>query len=91
MEKKIRANLIYNPTSGQIWSPFKPELVHDYLSKKGWDLTISKTEHQGDGTRLAHLSVKEKYDIVIAAGGDGTINEVVQGLAGSNTILQFYR
>jgi diacylglycerol kinase (ATP) len=85
--KKIRANLIYNPASGQIWNPFKPEYVKEYLTNKGWDLTISKTESQGDGTRLAHLSVREKYDVVIAAGGDGTINEVVQGLAGSNTVL----
>lgn len=87
MEKRIRANLIFNPASGQIWNPFKPEIVQEYLNSKGWDLTVSKTGQQGDGTRIAHKSVKEKYDVVIAAGGDGTINEVVQGLAGSNTVL----
>lgn len=85
--KKLKINLIYNPTSGQIWSQFKPELVKSYFESKNYEITISKTQAKGDGTKLALQSVKENYDIVIASGGDGTINEVVQGLAGSNTIL----
>ncbi len=85
--KKIKANLIYNPTSGQVWNTFKPELVKKYLESKGWKLDISKTECQGDGIRLAKDSLMKKYDVVVVAGGDGTINEVVQGLAGSNISL----
>ncbi len=87
MTKVIKANLIYNPNSGQIWNPFNPDIVKDFLSNKGWDITISKTESQGDGTKIAQQSVKDKFDVVIVAGGDGTINEVIQSLAGSNTKL----
>jgi diacylglycerol kinase (ATP) len=84
---KIKANLIYNPASGQIWNPFRPEIVQEYLEAKGWEIVISKTEQQGDGSKLAGQAVNDNFDVVIAAGGDGTINEVVQGLAGSKTVL----
>ena len=64
--KKISANLIYNPNSGQIWSSFKPDIVKEYLEKKNWSVTISETECAGDGTRLAKISVQQNYDVVIA-------------------------
>lgn len=83
--KKVK--LIYNPYSGQIWSKFKPELVKDYLENNGWSVDISATNSPNDATRIAKLAVESSYDIVIAAGGDGTINEVIQGLAGSKTAL----
>ena len=86
MKKKI-AHLIYNPTSGPIWNSFKPDNVENYLRNKGWEITSFATEYQGHAAELAKNSAKENIYVVIAAGGDGTINEVVQGLAGSNSIL----
>jgi len=82
-----KVNLIYNPKSGQIWKTFKPEIVKEYLENKGLIVDISATSCPNDATRLAKLATEKNYNIVIAAGGDGTINEVVQGLAGSKTIL----
>lgn len=86
MIEKIKANLIYNPKSGQIWSAFKPSLVKEFLNKKGWDIDISETQYKGHATKIAKDSVG-KYDVVIAAGGDGTINETVQGIAGTSVRL----
>lgn len=45
------------------------------------------TQHAGHATQLARQAAKDNYDVVVAAGGDGTINEVVNGLATSNTAL----
>ena len=41
----------------------------------------------GDAGRLARAAVAQQVDVVIAVGGDGTINEIIQGLAGSETAL----
>lgn len=44
---------------------------------------VADTTHRGHGTELARAAVKEGYDAVVAFGGDGTVNEVANGLAGS--------
>jgi len=48
---------------------------------------IVETTCTGDGTRLAREAVAEGADIVVAAGGDGTIGEVLNGLVGTNVAL----
>lgn len=85
--KNKNAHLIYNPTSGPIWNSFKPVIVENYLKDRGWDIKVTPTEYQGHASELAKESAKNGTYLVIAAGGDGTINEVVQGLAGSETVL----
>jgi len=47
---------------------------------------FQETRHPGHATELARLAAAE-FPLVVAAGGDGTINEVVNGLAGSETVL----
>lgn len=85
--KNKTAHLIYNPTSGPIWNSFKPSIVENFLKEKGWQVKVTPTEYQGHATEIAKDAVKNKTHLVIAAGGDGTINEVVQGLAGSDSVL----
>lgn len=48
---------------------------------------VRPTAGPGDGAALARQAVEEGFDVVVAAGGDGTINEVVNGLAGSTVKL----
>lgn len=85
--KLVKACLIYNPTAGQIWSPFEPQTVVDYLAKQYWQVTVCPTEYAGHASELARQATRDHVDVVIVAGGDGTINEAVQGLAHSATRL----
>jgi YegS/Rv2252/BmrU family lipid kinase len=52
-----------------------------------YELTMYTTCCAGDGYRQALYFAKEEFDIVVAVGGDGTINEVARGLINSNTTL----
>jgi diacylglycerol kinase (ATP) len=83
-----RAIIIANPASGGYL--FHASVINEavaYLQASGWDITLRLTEREGDAQRLAREAVEEHLDVVIAAGGDGTINEVIQALAGSETAL----
>jgi diacylglycerol kinase (ATP) len=76
-----RARLIYNPTSGrEILKRNLPEILQK-LEMAGYEASCHATTGAGDATEAARIAVERKYDIVIAAGGDGTIHEVVNGLA----------
>ncbi|QIZ06256.1 diacylglycerol kinase [Priestia megaterium] len=76
-----RARLIYNPTSGrEILKRNLPEILQK-LEIAGYEASCHATTGAGDATEAARLAVEREYDIVIAAGGDGTIHEVVNGLA----------
>ncbi|MBD7938946.1 MULTISPECIES: diacylglycerol kinase [Cytobacillus] len=76
-----RARIIYNPTSGR--EIFKRHLaeVLEKFERAGYETSCHATTGEGDATKAARLAVERKYDLVVAAGGDGTINEVVNGLA----------
>jgi len=76
-----RARIIYNPTSGR--EAFKKQLpeVLQKLEMAGYETSCHATTGAGDATLAAKIAVARKYDLVVAAGGDGTINEVVNGLA----------
>ncbi|MBO8157212.1 MAG: diacylglycerol kinase [Bacillaceae bacterium] len=76
-----RARIIYNPTSGR--EAFKKELpeVLRRLEEAGYEASAHATTGEGDAIRAAEKAVERKFDVVIAAGGDGTINEVINGLA----------
>lgn len=77
-----RARLIYNPTSGrEMIKRHLPEIL-EKLEVAGYEASCHATTGAGDATNAARIAVKREYDVVIAAGGDGTINEVVNGLAG---------
>jgi len=52
-----------------------------------FDYIIQKTSSPKDAMRLSSAAVQENFDIVVAAGGDGTINEVVQGMGNSPLML----
>jgi len=49
--------------------------------------TICATSHSGDAEALARHAAMEGYRRIVAAGGDGTINEIVNGIAGRNVAL----
>ncbi len=82
----IRLCIIHNPTAGRSARLLQPTL--DRLDKMGFAIDLQQTRKTGDAREWARQAVDaQDCDIVIAAGGDGTINEVVNGVAGSNCTL----
>jgi len=76
-----RARIIYNPTSGrEAFKKHLPEVLKK-LENAGYETSCHATTGPEDATKAARIAVERKYDLVVAAGGDGTINEVVNGLA----------
>lgn len=76
-----RARIIYNPTSGR--EAFKKELaaVLKRFETAGYETSAHATTGEGDAIKAAKTAVEREYDVVVAAGGDGTINEVINGIA----------
>ncbi len=77
-----RAVCIYNPASGRGISQSKLETVRQILSASADNLRLAPTDLPGHATELARQAVVEGCDLVAVCSGDGTVNEVVQGLAG---------
>lgn len=76
-----RARIIYNPTSGrELFKKHLPEVL-ERLEIAGYETSCHATTGAGDATKAAKIAVERGYDIVIACGGDGTLNEVVAGLS----------
>jgi len=84
------AVIIANPTSGNGGFPYQNRHFDEtlaFLRDQGWKAELWYTQSAGDGEQLTRKAVKQQVNLVIAAGGDGTINEIIQGLAGSETAL----
>jgi len=82
------AVIIANPTSGgYLFHTRQIDETVAFLRSNGWDVELCLTEKAGDARRLARLAVGQQMEVVIAVGGDGTINEIIQELAGSETAL----
>ncbi|NOZ66521.1 MAG: diacylglycerol kinase family lipid kinase [Alphaproteobacteria bacterium] len=81
MKDKNKKNLliILNPVAGRRL-PGKFNNIVNILQKNGLSITIKETRHAGHGKEIAGENVNEGYDMIIAAGGDGTINEVINGI-----------
>lgn len=61
-------------------------VIHKALSADH-DVTLAETSRRGHATRLAQSAARDHYDMVVVLGGDGTLNEAANGLAGSDTVL----
>ncbi|MEB3103396.1 diacylglycerol kinase [Ferviditalea candida] len=77
-----RARLIYNPTSGREEIKKKLPDILQRLERAGLETSCHATIGEGDGTLAAIDAIERQFDIVIAAGGDGTLYEVINGMAG---------
>lgn len=76
-----KARLIYNPSSGrEIVRRRLPDIL-DVLESAGYETSSYATRGENDATEEAERAVKRGFDVIIAAGGDGTIYEVVNGMA----------
>lgn len=62
-------------------------LILDSLRGLGYDVEERETAGVGDATRFAREAVQQELDLVCAIGGDGTVNETINGLAGAEVPL----
>lgn len=76
-----RARLIYNPTSGREQVKRSLPYILERLEINGYETSAHATTCEGDATEAARIAVDRRFDLVIAAGGDGTIYEVINGIA----------
>ena len=83
------AILIYNPASGRRRHRRFEEIekAAAILKNAGITVEIAATTAPGTARGMAQLAVGQRRELVIVCGGDGTVNEVVNGLAGSRTPL----
>lgn len=84
----MKTLLIINPRSGTSTAKTTiAQLAQNLLTPPNYDLHIVFTEYAGHASDLASEASRQDYDIVIACGGDGTINEVAAALCDSTTAL----
>jgi diacylglycerol kinase family enzyme len=77
--------IIVNPYASTVSDRLKHLVV--YALQGRYDVEAVETDGQGHAIELCREAARKGYDAVIAFGGDGTVNEAANGLAGSNTPL----
>ena len=84
----MKARFIFNPSSGRNRNnPHLRDRAARFISDQGLDATIATTERPRHATELARQAVADGCDLVVAIGGDGTMNEVATGLIGTGAIF----
>jgi len=86
---KQKIIFIINPRAGIGYYKKVNRLVKKHLDKSKYDYELLLTQYRGHGCVLAAEAVQNGTDIVIAVGGDGTINEIASALAGKETLFGF--
>ena len=82
-----RIVFIVNPKAGTNLQKHIGEAVEKHLNHKRFVYGIWPSEYPGHGFELAKKAVAEGYDIVVAVGGDGSVNEIAPALIGTHAAL----
>ena len=83
----MQAELIYNPSAGQVVVKHGLEDAVALLSRCGWNVTWREVDKSADVVELTRRAVQRGVKVVIAAGGDGTVGAVASGLVGTDAAL----
>ncbi|MDG1518712.1 MAG: YegS/Rv2252/BmrU family lipid kinase [Flavobacteriales bacterium] len=84
MTRKITILFIINPISGTGENKVVEKLIKKELAYSKFEVSIRYTEAVGHATEIAKEGVKACVDVIVAVGGDGSVNEVAKGLIGTN-------
>jgi YegS/Rv2252/BmrU family lipid kinase len=84
-QKTERIFLIINEFAGHRQAAKAVELVIPFLKNNGKTVEYAFTNHPGHATELARQASAGGFDLVVAVGGDGTVNETALGLVGTET------
>jgi diacylglycerol kinase (ATP) len=83
----VRICFILNPTSGTNRTQDVPALLTRYATAAGAEFEVQLTQRAGHATELAREAAARGCRVVVAVGGDGTVNEVARGLLGTGAAL----
>jgi YegS/Rv2252/BmrU family lipid kinase len=84
----IKTRFIFNPRSGHnAKNPYLLGRARDFIREHALDADIVQTEGPRHATDLARRAVDDGCNLVVAIGGDGTLNEVASGLIHTTTVL----
>ena len=87
MLTKKQITFIINPISGTRDKRFIVRDIQKFLDCDKFDYNIEMTEYAGHACEISQREKDKGTDIVVAVGGDGTVNEVASELVNSNTAL----
>jgi diacylglycerol kinase (ATP) len=88
LAKQTSAILIANPSSGSyLYQSHQIKETVTFLQQQGWQAELKLTQSADDTRKFAREAAAQHIDVVVAIGGDGTINEIIQELAGTETAL----
>jgi YegS/Rv2252/BmrU family lipid kinase len=87
MHKKVSVWFVVNPISGTTDKSRIVNLIPEYMEAKRFDVEIRYTEFKGHAAQIARQAVEKGVDVVVAVGGDGTVNEIARSLIHTNTAL----
>ncbi|MCB0076058.1 MAG: diacylglycerol kinase family lipid kinase [Anaerolineales bacterium] len=83
----MKATIIHNPAAGQNDSGQRLRRIVADLESQGWRISMRETTPRMSAQKLAEQARDDGAQVVVAAGGDGTINGVVNGLVNSEVVL----
>lgn len=86
-DKRIHIVAIINPVSGTGKKDKIPRLIDTVVDNDSNDVSIFMSEYAGHAHEIAAQAASDGADIVVAIGGDGTVNEVGSALCGTDTAL----
>ncbi|MEJ4089251.1 MULTISPECIES: diacylglycerol/lipid kinase family protein [Flavobacteriaceae] len=83
----VNIHFIINPIAGSGHHSFSEELVQGLYEPNKYNITIKYSNYKGQAIDLTKESLNQKADVIVACGGDGTINEVASTLVGTSIPL----
>lgn len=86
-DKKLTIQFLINPKSGVSNKKRVPQMVEKYIDRSRYDVELLYTRYAGHAYELAKDAAARGVDVVVAVGGDGTVNEVGRGVAHTNTAM----
>jgi len=80
-------HFIINPIAGSGNHKINQEFLQRFFDKNSYEIAVKFSVHKNHTTLLAQESIKENANIIVACGGDGTVNEVASCIIGTPILL----
>ena len=80
-------HFIVNPIAGSAKNILNTSFLKEHFNAEAYQLNVKYSNYKGHAIELTQNSIQEKADIIVACGGDGTINEVASCLVNTKVIL----